>query len=153
MTTDTEAMDRIMAAVAVLHAGDRVEARTLFATLWEDAEVSRDPARRCVLAHYAADAQDDLAQELVWDQRALAAAELAPDATITVGGAILPISAFLPSLHLNLGDVCRRSGLLERARDHAAMARAASVVLPEDGYGTAVRAAIERLVNRLADGA
>ena len=152
MTIDSEAMDRIMAAVAVLHAGDRVAARTLFTTLWEDAEVSRDPTRRCVLAHYAADAQDDLAQELVWDQRALRAAEVAPDATIAVGGAILPISVFLPSLHLNLGDVCRRSGLLERARDHAAIARAASVVLPEDGYGTAIRAAIERLVNRLVDG-
>jgi hypothetical protein len=152
MTTDSEAMDRIMAAVAVLHAGDRLGARTLFATLWEDAEVSRDPSRRCVLAHYAADAQDDLVQELVWDQRALTAAEVAPNAAIAVGGAILPISAVLPSLHLNLGDVCRRSGLLDRARDHAAIARAASVVLPENGYGTTIRAAIERLVNRLADG-
>jgi hypothetical protein len=151
MTTNPEAMDRIMAAVAVLHAGDQAKARALFATLWEDAEVSRDPARRCVLAHYAADAQDDIAQELAWDQRALAAAEAASDATIVVGDTTLSISAFLPSLHLNLGDVCRRSGLLERAWDHAVQARAASVVLAQDGYGTAVRAAIERLADRLAD--
>lgn len=151
MTTDSEAMDRIMAAVAVLHAGDPAEARALFAALWEDPEVTRDPARRCVLAHYAADAQDELAHERIWDQRALAAAEAAPDAVIAAGDAILSIDAFLPSLHLNLGDVCRRSGLLEAARDHAAKAHAASGVLPEDGYGATVRAAIQRLADRLAD--
>lgn len=151
MTTHSEAMDRIMAAVAVLHAGDQAMARTLFATLWADAEVTRDPARRCVLAHYAADAQSDLAQELIWDQRALAAAEAAAGGTIATGEAILSIDVFLPSLHLNLGDVCRRSGLFEQARRHADQARATSVVLPEDGYGTAVRAAIQRLADRLID--
>jgi hypothetical protein len=150
MTTDSEAMDRIMAAVGVLHAGDQAMARTLFAMLWADAEVTSDPARRCVLAHYAADAQEDLEQELAWDQRALAAAEEAPEAEIVAGGAILSVHVFLPSLHLNLGEAYRRSGQLPLARDHAARAREASIVLPDDGYGATVRAAIERLSARLA---
>jgi hypothetical protein len=143
-------MDQIMAAVAALNAGDRAGARARFIALWEDIEVSSHPARRCIVAHYAADAQEDLEQELAWDQRALSAAEEAPDAEITVGGAILSVRMFLPSLHLNLGDVCRRSGLLALARDHAARAREASIVLPGDGYGATVRAAIERLSAQLA---
>jgi uncharacterized membrane-anchored protein len=150
MTTDAAPMDRIMAAVAALHAGDRADARRRFNALWEDGEVSSSPARRCVIAHYAADAQESLEQELAWDQRALAAAEEAPDAEIAAGGAILSIRMFLPSLHLNLGDAYRRSDLLALARDHAARAREASIVLPDDGYGATVRAAIERLSARLA---
>jgi hypothetical protein len=150
MTTDAS-MDLVMAAVAVLHAGDRADARGRFTALWEDLEVSSCPARRCIIAHYAADAQDSLEMELAWDQRALAAAEEAPDAEIAAGGVVLSIRVFLPSLHLNLGDVYRRSGLLTLARDHAGKAREASVVLPDDGYGATVRAAIERLSARLAD--
>jgi hypothetical protein len=150
MTTDTAPMDRIMAAVAALHAGDRVGARARFTALWEDIAVSSHPARRCIVAHYAADAQESLEQELAWDQRALAAAEEAPEAEIVAGGAILSVRVFLPSLHLNLGDAYRRSGQLPLARDHAARAREASIVLPDDGYGATVRAAIERLSARLA---
>jgi hypothetical protein len=56
--------------------GEREAARRLFTQIWEDIGGEQaDPLHRCVLAHAMADVQDDLRQELVWDQRALAAAE------------------------------------------------------------------------------
>lgn len=55
-------------------------ARHVFAEICEEIGGERgDPLHVCVLAHSMADVQDDVHQELVWDQRALAAADLLTD--------------------------------------------------------------------------
>ncbi|MFD3541060.1 hypothetical protein ACFWUQ_16400 [Streptomyces sp. NPDC058662] len=68
-------MTRIGQAVILLHAGDREEARNRLGDIWSEIGEEGDFLHRCTLAHYMADAQDDPADELAWDLRALTAAE------------------------------------------------------------------------------
>ncbi|MFD3872392.1 hypothetical protein [Streptomyces sp. NPDC058623] len=68
-------MTRIGQAVILLHAGDREEARNRLGAIWSEIGEDGDSLHRCTLAHYMADAQDDPADELAWDLRALTAAE------------------------------------------------------------------------------
>ena len=51
---------------------------------------------RCGLAHAMADVQDDVRQELVWDQRALAAADLLTGARVAQAGVMLPVAGLVP---------------------------------------------------------
>jgi hypothetical protein len=83
------------------------------AQVWIDiGEESGDPFRRCALAHSIADVQDDEHHELVWDLRALKAA----DERAAQAGVRSPVAGFYPSLHLNLGECYRKLGDLDRAR-------------------------------------
>ncbi|MFK0253568.1 hypothetical protein [Streptomyces sp. NPDC090445] len=66
-------MTRIGQAVILLHAGDREEARNRLRELWSELGEDGAGLHRCTLAHYMADAQDDPADELAWDLRALTA--------------------------------------------------------------------------------
>ncbi|MEU9030009.1 hypothetical protein AB0D46_21315 [Streptomyces sp. NPDC048383] len=68
-------MTRIGQAVILLHAGDREEARNRLGAIWSEIGEDGDSLHRCTLAHYMADAQDDPADELAWDLRALTAAD------------------------------------------------------------------------------
>ena len=68
-------MTRIGQAVILLHAGDREEARNRLGEIWSEIGEDGDSLHRCTLAHYMADAQDDPADELAWDLRALTAAD------------------------------------------------------------------------------
>ncbi|MFE3789029.1 hypothetical protein [Streptomyces goshikiensis] len=68
-------MTRIGQAVILLHAGDREEARNRLGEIWAEIAAEGDSLHRCTLAHYMADAQDDPADELAWDLRALTAAD------------------------------------------------------------------------------
>lgn len=68
-------MTRIGQAVILLHAGDREEARNRLGAIWSEIGEEGDALHRCTLAHYMADAQDEPADELAWDLRALGAAE------------------------------------------------------------------------------
>jgi hypothetical protein len=43
-----------------------------------------------------ADVQDDVRQELVWDQRALAAADLLTGARVAQAGVMLPVAGLVP---------------------------------------------------------
>ncbi|MFF5337034.1 hypothetical protein [Streptomyces sp. NPDC013181] len=136
---------RIGQAVMLLHGGDREEARNRFAALWSEIGDGGDPLHRCTLAHYLADTQDDPADELAWDLRALTAAHALPDAQA--------VRAFYPSLHLSLAADYVKLRRPAAARDHLERARAASAVLADDGtddgYGGGVRAEIDRLERRL----
>lgn len=143
-TTDP-VMDAVFAAAEAGRGGDRTGARARFEALWEQVGADGDPFHRCTLAHYAADVEDDPHTELVWDERALAAADERAQrhhASLSVGG-------FLPSLHLNLADVHRRLGDDERARHHLTRARDGVGALPDDGYGAMIRAGIDRCGERL----
>jgi tetratricopeptide (TPR) repeat protein len=124
---------------ALGQAGDTAAARARFTELWDRVD---DPFHRCALAHHAADVQEEPADELRWDLRALAAADAVPDP--------LAVRGFYPSLHLNLADVYRRLGDAERAADHLDRARATLDTLPDDGYGQMIRGGIARCAGRLA---
>ncbi|MEW2414601.1 hypothetical protein AB0953_12855 [Streptomyces sp. NPDC046866] len=140
-------MTRIGQAVILLHAGDREEARNRLGELW--AEIGEDGAglHRCTLAHYMADAQDDPADELSWDLRALTAA----DALAGAGGEPHPaVRGFYPSLHLSLAADYAKLRRPAEARLHLARARAAAGALPDDGWANGIRAAITRLERRLS---
>jgi hypothetical protein len=72
---------RIGEAVQLSHQGEREAARLLFAEIWDEIGGEQgDPLHRCTLAHAMADVQDDVREELLWDQRALEAADLLTDA-------------------------------------------------------------------------
>ncbi|MGW7623143.1 hypothetical protein ACWGLG_46580 [Streptomyces antimycoticus] len=130
-------LTRIGQAVMLHRGGDREEARNRLAALWQEIERDGAPFHRCALAHYLADTQDDPLDELIWNLRALAAAD-------GLTGALAP-RAFFPSLHLNVATGYLKLGQEEAARGQLALARAAASALGEDPYGDGVRAALLRL--------
>ncbi|MGY1823226.1 hypothetical protein [Geodermatophilus sp. SYSU D00079] len=132
------------------HRGERAAARHRFAQLWDEIGGEQgDPLLRCTLAHAMADVQDDVHDELVWDQRALAAADLVTAARATQAGLTLPVAGLYPSLHLNLSECHRRLGDLARARAHLEQARATIDALGDDEYGRLIRAGLERVAAQL----
>ncbi|MFD3549445.1 hypothetical protein ACFWUW_28265 [Streptomyces sp. NPDC058655] len=151
-------MTRIGQAVILLHAGDREEARNRLGEIWSEIGEDGDSLHRCTVAHYMADAQDDPAEELAWDLRALTAAAPAASApgegipgVRTAGRAgQRAMRVFYPSLHLSLAADYVKLRRPEAARVHLARARAATGALSDDGYGNGVRAAIARLERSLA---
>ncbi|MGW1502998.1 hypothetical protein ACWCQW_31310 [Streptomyces mirabilis] len=145
-------MTRIGQVVMLHHGGDREEARGRFLDLWGEIGEGGDPLHRCTLAHYLADTQDDPADELAWDLRALSAAEELTDGDVAERHRSLEARAFYPSLHLNLAADYVKLGHSEAARSHLRRARGAAGALGNDRYGDGVRAAIGRLELRL-DGA
>jgi hypothetical protein len=146
-------LTRIGQAVELHHGrGEREAARQLFAQIWAEIGGERgDPLHVCVLAHSMADVQDDAAQELLWDQRALAAAGLLTDDQVAGAGVNLSVAGLYPSLHLNLADCCRRLGELGRAREHLREARAGIGALGDDDYGRLIRDGLDRLTQQLSD--
>ncbi|MER6175187.1 hypothetical protein [Streptosporangium sp. NPDC001681] len=142
-------MAKIGQGMELGQSGERAAARRLFSELWQEIGATGDPLHRCALAHSMADVQDDAHEELLWDLRALEAADLITDARARQAGVTGPASGFYPSLHLNLGDVYRRLGDLDRARDHLRRGRAAVDALGDDGYGQMIRQGLDRLADRL----
>ncbi|GAB2477649.1 hypothetical protein [Streptosporangium sandarakinum] len=150
MTGSDAMMARIGQGIELGHRGEREAARLLFSGLWDEIGASGDPMHRCALAHSMADVQDDVREELLWDLRALEAAELITDERARQAGVIGSASGLYPSLHLNLADAYHRLGDLGRARDHLARGRAAVGALGDDGYGQMIRRGLDRLADRLA---
>ncbi|WP_422771088.1 hypothetical protein ACN28C_31330 [Plantactinospora sp. WMMC1484] len=133
--------------------GQRAAARALFAEIWDEIDGERgDPLHVCVLAHAMADVQDDVHQEVVWDQRALAAADLLTDARVAQAGVTLPVAGLYPSLHLNLAECYRKLGDLDRAREHLGRAQAGIGALGDDEYAQLIRAGLDRLAQQLTSG-
>jgi hypothetical protein len=102
-----------------------------------------------VLAHHLADLHDDVADELAWDLRALAAADGLGFDGAGLGTGALDVHGFAASLQLNVADAYRRLGDLGSARTHGARALAACDDLADDGYGRMIRAGVARLAERL----
>ncbi|MET8233262.1 hypothetical protein ABZS77_21600 [Micromonospora sp. NPDC005298] len=150
--TPDPTMTRIIEAVQLGHRGDPTRAREQLTALWDDIGPAGDALHRCALAHHLADLQDTAAAELLWDERALAAAADLTDDRATRYDRALQVRGFLPSLHLNLADVHRRLGDTTRARAHLDTARGHAAHLPADPYGDLVRAGIEHVDQALAAG-
>ncbi|MFE7776986.1 hypothetical protein ACFU5O_24460 [Streptomyces sp. NPDC057445] len=149
-TSEDAVMTRIGQAAMLLHAGDREEARNRLGKLWTEIGAYGDPLHRCTLAHYMADTQDDPADELAWDLRALSAAEGLEAARPAGHEAAVAVRGLYPSLHLNLAADYAKLRRPEAARAHLDRARAASHALGDDGHGDGVRAAIARLDRQLS---
>ncbi|MDQ0365241.1 hypothetical protein [Catenuloplanes indicus] len=149
--TGDPTMTRIGEAVALHHGqGRRDEAREMFARVWADIGGERaDPLHVCVLAHSMADVQDDVRQELLWDERALAAVAELTDDRLARAGVPLTVAGLYPSLHLNLADCHRRLGELGAARAHLDQARARIGALGDDDYGDLIRDGLARLTAQL----
>ncbi|MFK3984317.1 hypothetical protein ACI2K4_28585 [Micromonospora sp. NPDC050397] len=151
MITD-ETLTRINQGVQLHHhQGQREAARDLFAQIWDEIGGEQgDPLHVCVLAHSMADVQDDVHQELIWDQRALSAADLLTDARVAQAGVTLPVAGPYPSLHLNMSDCYRKLGHLDRAREHLQLAQAGIDALGDDEYARLIRTGLDRLTQQLA---
>ena len=147
--SDDPTMAEIMAAVALLHGGDRHGARNRLEAVWSRIANDPEPIHECVLSHYLADTQDDIHDELGWDIRALNAALRCTDAESHGNRQALPIASFLPSLHANLAEDYFKLGELERSKEHLAYARSHISNLADDPYGRMVRGGVERLAKRL----
>ena len=145
-------MARIVEVVALAQAGDGDAARPRFAELWDEIGPEGDPLHRCTLAHYTADVQVDVREELLWDLRALAAADEVTDERAQRYHGSLSVAGFYPSLHLNLADVYRRLGDREKAREHVACAQDAVGALGDDGYGRMIQGGIARTAAQLVEG-
>jgi len=137
----------ITEAIGVALGGDRARGRELLAACWE-ATTDQDAARRCVLAHYLADAQDDLDEEVAWDEAALVAFAGVAEADLNPVG-IPSARALEPSLRLNLGDGYRRQGRFEDAKKQVDAGDSLVYLLPEDGYVAMIRAGLTRLRGRV----
>ena len=132
------------------HRGEREAARLMFAQIWEEIGGEQgDPLHVCVLAHSMADVQDDVQQELAWDQRALAAADLITDDRMAQAGMTLSAAGLYPSLHLNLSECFRKLGDLGRAREHLRRAEAGIGELGDDEYGRLIKDGLARLAQQL----
>ncbi len=140
---------KVAAAIVASQSGGPTAGQHL-ADVWD--QLGEDEhVMRCIVAHYYADLQDDVLAELEWDQRALAAHEHLRDEDLLPLG-LSSAAAFLPSLHLNVGDAWLRAGDPDKARQHLEHARAAEDQLGQDPYGDMVRRGLTGLAARIEGG-
>jgi hypothetical protein len=137
--------------IAIGQQGDRAAARALFTEVWERIGSTGDAFHRCALAHSMADVQDDPADELLWDLRALEAADEVTDERLRSAGVAGAVRGFYPSLHLNLGEVYRKLGDWVKAWEHLGRGRDSSQALGDNDYGKMISDALDRLEARLQD--
>ena len=141
---------RIGEAVQLNHQGERDAARRQLAEIWDEiCGEQGDPLHRCTLAHAMADVQDDPREELVWDQRALTAADLLTDERLAQAGVSVSAKGLYPSLHLNLSECHRKLGDLGRAREHLQQAQAMIDALGDDEYGRMIRDGLTQIAEKL----
>jgi hypothetical protein len=140
MADPDDVMARISQGIALTQRGEAVAAKALFSQVWGQIAEDGDPLHRLSLSHWMADLQDDAAEELRWDLRALAAADLLGDER----------AGLYPSLHLNAGEAYRKVGDLDAAGRHLRLGLAAVPDLAHDGYGAMIRRGLAGLGERLA---
>lgn len=137
-------MDEITAAVGLGHK-EPDTARAVLVATWGQIGPAGDPFHRCVLAHYLADLHDEPAEALMWDVRALDAADTLSDSRARQHHASLQVAGFYPSLQLNIADNLRRLGAFAAAAEHLDEAEKRSSALGADGYGDIIRTGIKEV--------
>lgn len=143
--TPDPTMETIGKAVILGREGDTESARSDLLAIWQQIGVTGDPFHRCTLAHYLADFYEDLAEALIWDVRALDAANSITDERARQHHASLHVAGFYPSLYLNIADNLRRLGAFEAAAEHISNAEQHTSALPDDAYGSTIRTAIHEV--------
>jgi hypothetical protein len=118
-------------------------ARDELAVLWDS--VGNDPLYRCAIAHAMADVQTAAEDELLWDERALAAGLQLDDDRLISAGMAANVEHMLASLHLNLADVHRRLGNWTQSEEHVAAGAAALAKVAPDDYVEMIREALHRV--------
>jgi hypothetical protein len=141
--------DDITAAVGLTLAGAREDGGAALAQCWAET-TEDDHAQRCVIAHYLADLEPELDDEVAWDEAALAAHAHVDDADLAPIG-MAQARGMAPSLHLNLGDGYLRQGRLDDARAQVTHGLAHQDALGDDGYGALIRTGLHRLSARIDD--
>ena len=141
-TSPDSIMEAITAAVLLGRDGDNESARHDLLDIWKQIGVTGDPFHRCTLAHYLADLYDDPAAALIWDVRALDAADIVTDDRAQRYHASLHVAGFYPSLYVNIADNLRRLGSFDAATEHVDSAKKHTASLNDDAYGEMIRAAI-----------
>lgn len=137
----------IVAAVQTALGGEQSRGGTLLDACWAGTTPD-EHAKRCVLAHYLADLQGTLDEEIRWDEAALAEYQFVGETDLVSIG-IESAAGLAPSLHLNLGDGYLRRGDLVGARSELAAGLASVGVLGDDGYGALVRSGLSGLAERI----
>ncbi|ALG85457.1 hypothetical protein [Gordonia phthalatica] len=148
----TDLISRLTQALAGPEHDRRTAVDELWATLPAD-----DHAARCIVAHYAADLQPTLTDEVQWDEVSLAESALLTDESLRAIQPSLTVEGFLPSLHLNVADGYRRQerfaeaiAQLDAGRSHlhvfddAPAEQGAYVAVIRDGYTRVARLIAER---------
>ncbi|OBB86587.1 hypothetical protein [Mycolicibacterium peregrinum] len=141
-TSPDPTMEAITTAILLGRDGDSESARRDLLAIWKQVGVTGDPFHRCTLAHYLAELHEDPAVALIWDVRALDAAEVLSDDRAQQYHASLHVAGFYPSLHVNIADKLRRLGAFEAASEHINNAEQHIASLDDDTYGNMIRAAI-----------
>lgn len=146
-----EIMSRITASVIKGRAGDSESALVELLSIWDGIGVGGDPFHRCTLAHYLADLFEHPAQALMWDVRALDAADEFTDQRARQFESSLQVAAFYPSLHLNIADNLRRLSAFDSAQEHIDAARRASSSLGDDDYGRFIKSSIDSVESDISN--
>ncbi|WP_223881025.1 hypothetical protein [Nesterenkonia ebinurensis] len=144
---DVEGWAVITEAIGVALSGEKGQGHKLLLESWR-ATASSNHAQRCVLAHYLADTEEELAKEVAWDEAALGEyRHLEEDSLASIG--VTSARGFEPSLRLNLADGYHRLDKLEAAREQLAAGQACAAVLGNDGYGNMIRTGLSNLAQRM----
>ncbi|WP_410675505.1 hypothetical protein [Amycolatopsis sp. cmx-4-68] len=150
---EDDLMVKVTAAVQRGQAGERATAREELELMWAEVEQGGgDDFHRCVIAHFLADLQDSQRDELMWDERALAAVHGVSDERAQQFDQSLQVRGFMPSLYLSLADDHRRLGDATRAHEFLEKAQATSDALGEDAYGELVKGIIGKVRRALTEG-
>jgi hypothetical protein len=131
--------EEITAALRVLEDGRITRARRRLTELWSQLAGSSSTPHRSAVAHWLADAQSEVADELAWDERALAEAEALPEWSVPFAGTGHTVAAMYPQLHLALAEDYRRLDDAYGALEHLALARTSLSGLGEAAVGAWVR--------------
>lgn len=141
-TEQDSTMEAITRAVTLGRSGDVENARRTLMEIWGRIGVLGDPLHRCTLAHHLADLYDDPARALVWDVRALDAADALTDERAQAHHPSIRVAGFYPSLHLNIADNLRRLGAFDAASEQIEAAHGYVSDLPDGAYGNSIRTAL-----------
>lgn len=143
--------ESIMGAVALALTRDRDKGRAALISCW-DGTSGLDHAQRCVIAHYLADLQPSIEDEVAWDEVALSEHAYVTDEDLASVG-VRSAAHLAVSLHLNLGDGYLREGRVAAAGVQLAAGLDACGALPTDGYGALIRSGLDRLQHRIREAA